>query len=343
MPQKVLDAVNGATNRPNFNQYVKKIVDELRLETELLIKRFNEAQRAIKSNNNKMGTRSYRQIRTGKLAEFLARDIVKFQPSQMSGDDYGTDRITGLNYRVMQSSIAVYDSYGDNSKIQEFCDMFRQAKLIDCGKKQEHPFLGKALYRRPKNAVEFYLYYLQARRRYLLETSKRIEEGETVSLPFANSGNNKWLPRNAVYYQTMGLIYNEDMPIELPRQMFDNEIKAALKKMPQMSDVDFDNANVTYLIGEYMKRVHNDAPQEFYSWNRNYRFIDMLICDKNDKNALSTHYTTTSQREELWENRMDGIERYKQWSETKRITDRNLMKLPKDEYEASIAKRIRSS
>lgn len=340
MPQKVLDAVNGVTNRPNFNQYVKKIVDELRLETELLIKRFNEAQRAIKSNNNKMGTRSYRQIRIGKLAEFLARDIVKFQPSQKLGDGYGTDRITGLNYRVMQSSIAVYDSYGDNSKIQEFCDIFRHAKLIDCGKKQEHPFLGKALYQRPQNAVEFYRYYLQARRRYLSETSKRIEEGETVSLPFANSRNNKWLPRNAVYYQTMGLIYNEDMPIELPRQMFDNEIKAALKKMPQMSDVDFDNANVTYLIGEYMKRVHNDAPQEFYSWNRNYRFIDMLICDKNKNNTLSTHYTTTSQREELWENRMDGIERYKQWSETKRITDRNLMKLPKDEYEASIAKRI---
>ena len=86
--------------------------------------------------------------------------------------------------------------------------------------------------------------------------------------------------------KTLGRIYDEDLPVELPRQMFDNEIKSHLKSLPQMEGIDFNNANVTYLIAEYMKRVLNDDFQTFYQWKRNYRYMDLLKGEYDRKGSL---------------------------------------------------------
>ena len=56
----------------------------------------------------------------------------------------------------MQASIAIYNN-GDNAdNFQEFYNMFKEAKLVDNNNAQSHPFLRKALLRRPKNAVDFF-------------------------------------------------------------------------------------------------------------------------------------------------------------------------------------------
>lgn len=340
IPQKVLDAVSGEDKTQSWRAHAAKKIDELLQETERLIKNFKDSKKTIESGNNKIGTRFYRRISSGKLADFLARDIVKFQPSQKDGYDYGIDRLTGLNYRVMQASIAIYNN-GDNAdNFQEFYNMFKEAKLVDNNNAQSHPFLRKALLRRPKNAVDFYEGYLFARKKYLLEISEKLKNGEQISLPFFNKDKNKWSKRNNDFYQIMGEIYGEDTPVELPRQMFDSEIKDALKAMPQMSDVDFDNANVTYLIGEYLKRVLDDDFQEFYNWKRNYRYIDLLVCDVNSKDSINKQYLSTTEREEVWTNRKECSEKYSIWAYKKKQSDFKLRRLSDSEYETIIANRL---
>lgn len=344
MPEKLLDAVSGENKTKSRHKHVVKTVDELLEETDRLIKNFKEKKKAVASSANKLGSRKFKRISSGKLADFLARDIVKFQPSLKKDEEYGTDRVTGMNYRIMQASIAVYNSMGDNKVYMEFYNMFKAARLVGDNAKA-HPFLADALKCRPKNAVEFYEHYLNARKNYLCELKKNLDnDQESIkSLPFINENKNKWARRDEEFYQILGEIYSEDVPVELPRQMFDAEIKAALKEMPEMKDVYFDNANVTCLIGEYLKRVHNDDFQKFYEWKRNYRFMDLLTCKTDKKNSIVKQYLTTNERSALWSDRENCVEKYTEWAFEKKRTDRNLRRLDDTEYGKIVSGRISAS
>ena len=347
MPQKVLDAVSGEDKTKRVSSYVEDTLKELLEETARLIKRFEETRKAIGSNANKQGKRNFKSISSGKLADFLAKDIVKFQPSLEKDEYYGTDRMTGLNYRVMQSSIAMYNSMGDKKAMQDFYNMFKAAKLVEDNKKS-HPFLAVALKRNPKNAIEFYEQYLKARKQYLEKKIVEFNKTEHVrmfaaNLPFINIERNKWASRDEDFYQILGDSYLDDSPIELPRQMFDDEIKAKLKQKPEMQDIDFDKANVTYLIGEYLKRVHNDNFQEFYDWERNYRYMDMLECKVNNKNSIEKQYLTIAEREDAWANREQGVKRYTQWANDKKLSDAKFKNMPETEYAKIVATRLSSS
>ena len=77
----------------------------------------------------------------------------------------------------MQASIALYNSMGEKQAMQDFYNMFKEAKLVE-DEKKSHPFLAVALNRNPKNAIEFYEQYLNARKQYL--EAKLKELGFTV-------------------------------------------------------------------------------------------------------------------------------------------------------------------
>lgn len=335
MPQKVLDAVNGVIGKQkDIRAYTKKVLNEMLEDTERKIDRLKEDKKAVGSRDNKMGKRGFRQIVSGRLADFLAKDIVYMQPSLLTGDDYGMDRMTGLNYRVMQASIATYNGDGDNEAFDRFKKMFVNAGLVDGDRRKNHPFLYYALKRRPTNTVEFYESYLYARRIYL---ERMIAEDKT-NVPFVNHDKHKWCERNADFYKITGEIYLNDISIELPRQMFDEPIKNKLKTIPEMAGVDFDNANVTYLIGEYMKRVKGDGPQEFYSWKRHYRYIDMLTGKTDNKGSLCEQYTTVEEREKLWQERAERAEKYKDIKRRAKQSDRNKQRIPNKEFENGLTK-----
>ena len=344
MPQKVLDAVNGIEKGKDFNTYQKKAIEEIYEETLKRIERIKADKRTVLSRDNKMGKRNYRQISAGKLADFLAKDIVKFQPSMCQDEDFGMDKMTGLNYRVMQATIATYNSRAVEGAFEAFKEMFRTAGLVCSDRKKAHPFLEEALRRRPGNTIEFYENYLFARKKYIEGLMNSMEEGRSVTLPFMNRNRNKWIRRHEDYYKLLGEIYTEDLAIELPRQMFDEEIKRHLTTLPQMKDIDYDHANVTYLIGEYLKRVQEDDFQPFYSWERNYRYMDMLICKADDrKKTLCANFTTTAEREQLWKEREGRWDAYKQWAHHKKQTDRNQRHLSDAELEEILDKRLSAS
>ena len=314
IPQKVIDCVNGKTSGKGLDKQIKKEIDEMLADTNLRIERLKSDKRSVASTQNKMGKRGFRSIQPGKIADWLAADIVKHQPSLLKGVDYGTDRITGMNYRVMQSTIATFNATTPEHSLEELKRVFSAAQLIQCEKK-EHPFLYKALDRNPQNTIDLYEFYLSAKQSYYQSMRRNIENGENVKLPYLNTDRNKWMRRGSVYYSRRGEIYLKDMPIELPRQMFDKKIKEALAKLPSMKDVDMQHSNVTFLIAEYLKKELKDDFQPFYQWNRNYRFTDMMICEENrSTRALSTHFIPVALREEIWEKRSELKAAYKEWA-----------------------------
>lgn len=333
IPQKVLDAVNGVAGKKDVKAYINKVLDEMLDDTERRIERLKADKKAVGSRDNKMGKRGFRQIVPGRLADFLARDIANMQPSLKKGDGYGMDRITGLNYRVMQASIATYCSDGDSAAFDKFRAMFVSAGLIGGDRSRNHPFLYNALRRQPADTIEFYENYLYARKKYL----ERLKEDGKTDVPFINVHRNKWVRRDEDFYKIQGEIYSKDIPVELPRQMFDEPIKAYLKTIPKMADVDFDKANVTYLIGEYMKRVCQDGPQEFYSWKRHYRYMDMLVGKTDRKGSLCEQYTTVEEREKLWQERASRAEDYKSMKRRAKRNDRNKRSISDEEYEEGLA------
>ena len=102
----MIDAVNGVSTGKDYQSYILKEVNSLLEDTIRRIERIKADRRTVNSATNKMGKPGFKRIMPGKLAEFIARDIVKFQPSFRKGDAYGTDRITGINFCVMQATIA---------------------------------------------------------------------------------------------------------------------------------------------------------------------------------------------------------------------------------------------
>lgn len=344
IPKKVIDAVNGVSKGKDYNAFVIKTLNELLEETNILIKRLKKDINEVCSESNKMGKRRFKQISSGRLADFLAKDIVRFQPS-LDDENYGSDKLTGMNYKVMQASMAIYNSDGKdiNKAFSKFKKMFVTAGLVDGSTDKVHPFLHDALSKKSENTVDFYANYLNARKNYLIQLIEDANNGENITLPFEDRNKNKWMKRNKEYYKMLGERYSDDLAIELPRQMFDEEIKKALRFMPEMRGIDFENVNITYLIGEYMKRVKKDDFQDFYSWKRNYRYMDMLVCgiDKK-KNSLCKQFTTTAEREEMWKEREEKWNKYKAWAVKKKQSDRNLSRMSDAEFEDILGKRLSS-
>ncbi|MEE1120299.1 MAG: type VI-B CRISPR-associated RNA-guided ribonuclease Cas13b [Prevotella sp.] len=331
MPKQVLDCINGVrhANGGSYHAALKKKLHEMAEETDRLLCRLKEDRKAVVCSedkfgnvryDNKMGKKMFRRISPGRVAAFLAEDIVRFQPTERDGEDYGTDRLTGMNYRVMQAAIAVYNSNNaaDGTAFDDFCAMFRNAGLVGGGSKQ-HPFLENVLNGKPQDTVDFYEKYLIARKRHIANQIKEIE-GRTIDtqyvmlrVPFFNKDKSRWMARDKDYYSDIAREYLEEIAVELPRQMFDDDIKTCLKSKPEMSDIDFNNANVTYLIAEYMRRMRKDTCQEFYEWKRNYKYMDMLIKDVRS-GKLAVNYTDIDEREKLWQERDSRKHEYRKWA-----------------------------
>lgn len=343
IPQKVLDSINNVTKGKSYKAHIKKTLITLLDETKKLLNRIKEDKRAVLSKDNKMGKRGFKQISAGKLAAFLSDDIVKFQPSLLDGDLYGTDRITGMNFRVMQAAIATFNSYTDASALDDLKSIFTNASLIGGKKERNHPFLYFALSKNPRDTIELYEKYLLARKGYIERLITNNEKGEKIVLPFVNIDNNKWQRRDEDFYKTMGEIYLQDVAIELPRQMFDEEIKSSLRKLPQMQDINFETSNVTYLIAEYTKRVLCDDFQEFYSWKRNYRYIDLLKCETDKKGSLCKQYTSTTERETLWQEHHALTTAYINWAQKQRNNNPALKQLSDKEFDEILQKRLSAS
>lgn len=335
MPQKVVDSVKGSATGKDFNAHVKAELTAMLVDTERRIKRLLDDKKAVNGSDNKMGKRSFKAIKSGRLADFLAEDIVRFQPTLLKGNKRGSDKMTGLNYRVMQATIATFNEQVDACNLANLKALFEKAQLIN-DRDREHPFLYRALNRNPADTVELYEQYLRARKNYLNKLLEKIADGQAVNVPFVNSRRRKWQTRTSEYYKNLGEDYAEFCTIELPRQMFDKEIKEALG-VPDSTD------NVTHLIAQFLQGELEDDFQPFYSFKRNYRYMDMLLGHFTRMKSLETNHLTLEERKTLWADRTDRIKPYINVRFDKMKNDRNNRRLTEEELVAIINRGIAAS
>lgn len=255
--------------RKSFEDLAGEILAKMLERTERQLKKFDADLATVrKFKENKQGKDGFVDIRAGRLANFLAKDIVRLMPVS----DNGRNKPTGLNYNIMQKSIAIYRSLGGG--LEELKKVFREAKVIGV-QDWSHPFLESILKeKKPQSVLELYRWYLEYRKNYIENVLK--DKNSFRNLPFLKAGRQKYAVDQADYAARLAASYKK-CPIYLPTGVFTDLIKQQLDKFDTMKPVlEGERLNVSYLIAQYFEKVEYDKEQPLYALKRNYRVFDML-------------------------------------------------------------------
>ena len=283
VPEKVKDYLFGrdVNVKEEFQRWAEWFISDALEGTEYKLKRINEDLQVVKNPKmNKIGKKNYVRIKPGNLAKFLAKDIMFFQQN----DADNRNKLTSLNFNILQSALAVFDGGFDNLR-----RMFEAAHLIaHSADGLGNPVITKMCNsgRTPRNTVEFYKQYLYARKDFLKQC---LEQKNYESLYFLYADRKKWEERSEEYYKDLAGRYLKesyggteyDKPLELPRGLFDAQIREALSKYPALKDIANDKTkNTSYLIYAYFMKVLNDDCQQFYYSKRSYQIFNSLYRKK---------------------------------------------------------------
>lgn len=277
IPKELQDFISGKNITDNyFNRLSEAKIHEMLEDTERRIESIDKKLTRIKSpKSNRLGKDGFAEIKSGKLADFLAEDILYFQPTK----DNGRDKVTGMNYQILQASLAFY-----GEKCTEMKNLFIECGLLESS--NNHPFLNKMNLDKCKNIVDFYKTYLMQRRSYLIACSK---EKKYKSYHFLRPNRKKWDERNNDFYIQLANRYLEQS-IELPRGFLTDEIKKCLLKF---NNEDMNNTintasevNTVFLIQCYCKYIIKDNPQDFYNFKRTYRVFNKIYDSRTERNKF---------------------------------------------------------
>lgn len=278
----------------SFDQHAEQKLTRMLDETESKIRKIEFDMKMLNDKNNKPGKKKYVEIKSGVLADFLAKDMMNLQPSK---DVIGKDKITGLDYQVLQSHLAFY---GRDYLIMN--DIFKQCKLIDSN--IEHPFLKHINPSKHKDFVSFYLAYLYERKTFL-QKCKRDKNYQLYY--FLKPGREKFKTHDITYYNKLArkLLSEDNIPINLPRGLFmdalidwfKNNGSDAMKIIASS-----DKVNTIYLLQKFFEIELEDKSQSYYDFKRSYEFIDRLNDTRGERDKfkkLKRNYYTISQFEEM--------------------------------------------
>lgn len=289
IPEKLKDYLfERATT--DFESNAFKVVNEMIRQNELSIKRFQKKLEKVNGADNKMGKKLYVEIRSGRLASYLMKDMIALQPTALKGEQKGKDKLTGLNYSILNAELAMYNAKRDKKELDNLKKMLEKANLIG-DSNNKHPFLDEIFQVEyedvPKTTIEFYQKYMKCRLNWL----KRISKNKNFKdVNILKPDRMKWAEKNEEYYKNLAKRYLSQ-PIELPRCLFedsivdkmieicsDNESLQELKRqlIRYRNKEEGVRFNVAYLIIKYHELVMNDKCQKFYGWDRGYKVINKL-------------------------------------------------------------------
>lgn len=312
IPEKLQEYLKNkkVDSKARYNQLSRARLENMIQATSYRLDKFNQEYAMLGSRNNKIGKKAYVDLRSGRLAQYLVKDFMFFQPidKESMDDDKGTGKVTGMDYQILQSTLATaYD-------IATLEALLVKARLIQG--RNPHPFLPLVLEHKPKDIFSFYYYYLKERESILKGVLTNGINRNSYRYSFLHPQREKWAERTEEYYQKLAGRYLE-APIELPRGIFENSIKEMLKNKfknnPSIQEAL--NAprwcNITFLISEYFKNIHledSDGSQDFYlpkdgRYLRNYKYFDILYSTKV-KNKTEKKYFTIEQMKEKSEDKI---------------------------------------
>lgn len=315
-----------------------QLLTDIAIDDEKRIKSFKDKKNKIGTSDNKYGKRGYADIRHGKLAQYLAQSLVKWQPTH----DNGKDKLTGLDYSKLQAFLA---TYGQQSDIDMLKEVLMNARLIDSA--NPHPFIGDVLTKQPLHIEDLYLFYLESELKHTSLLKGELEENRNVDkvlgeIAFSSVNAEKWEKADSVdgYYHNYAKRFltagGQDTTVVLPDGLFTEWIIKLLKhdnrKNQQFIKLLSDDKpkNAAYIIQLYYKYVLGDGCQPFYDANnekfsRAYRPFSVLA-DVHKGNELQPHYMTADDlSEQLKANLDERINLY--------VRQSRKLKTPKDKEE----------
>lgn len=288
IPEKLLDyllskKVEDAAARKK--RLVQEVLKEHLKKTIERKKHFQTDRGKVGDKDNNYGKDSYSDVRHGKLAAYLSKSILKWQPTA----NEGKDKMTGMNFSKLQAELALFDSQEKFSTIK---DVLSKAKLIG-DSLIAHPFLGKVVGRSVRNIEEFYSLYLEEEVRYLLDafdlTYKRdlnldydsLQLKKAIPVPFVK-GKARWEARTPDYCKKLAKRYLTDektgkqATIMLPDRLFADLVLDLFKEhftdnpgLQACLQNDELNRNASYLITSYFEHQtpdgEQDSSQPFYT------------------------------------------------------------------------------
>lgn len=269
-----------------------------------------EKTKKIEGTDNKFGKKGYEDIRPGRLAGYMMRSIVDWQPTS----DDGKNKLTGANYRALQSYLALY---GQNEQSSKLCNVLKKAGLLDGP--TAHPFLMSVIGCGSHNVVELYNNYLikeiEHIKKFVLISDDNFSLHQNVDLtklPFVGTDKMRFTSfMSSEAYRELAKRYlkcgngSKDKAVLLPDGLFTdaiidqlkstNSFKALFEEAKAVSDQErlkilSRNRNVSFLLTKYLSDVMNDKSQNYYAesqyvqeennkYARSYWLFDMLKDD----------------------------------------------------------------
>lgn len=287
-----------------FEQCAIALIDKLIEQTRFKKERFIEQRRlASDIKQNKIGKKSFVRIQPGKLAAFLAKDMMFFQPNTPENKN----KLTGMNFNILQSVLALYN----NGNFEDLKRTLVSAHII--GNKDDkmcNPIVMRIMQHStvPVNILDFYLAYLDERHAYLAEC--KLQDKRT--LPFLYADRMRWQKHDEDFYKAKAGRYLNDhtsgitKSLELPRGLFDKYIREELKTMMPMKGIASDpSKNISYLIYGYFKNVMLDDCAPIYDAPRTYSLLNALY--RESLQSTKVYYSAQQIRTALMHNKTDSF------------------------------------
>ncbi len=266
IPQPILEYLLQQKPSKSAIEKTEDKLTELLNETDYLLKKIDTDSGRAKE---KVGSKQFRLIQTGKIADFLARDMMMFQPAV----DKIKGKATGTLFQVLQARLAFYGR--DKSLLD---GLYKECNLIQS--KNPHPFLeGLSI---TNDLIDYYRNYLVRRRVYLEKCKLKCAQGKIASpdFHFLHLGEREKRQGDNYYIKLAGKLIKT--PLNLPRGLFMAEL---IKYFANAGNIELQNiindnsrVNTVFLLKRYISSALRDNTQDYYIWKRSYlvfnRFYD---------------------------------------------------------------------
>lgn len=264
-----------------FNRWADMKVAELKKKTKSLFDKIEKDLDIVGTRINRIGRKDYVEIRPGKLARYLAKDIVAMTSSI---DGEGHDKPSGMDFNVLQSEIAVFYFDGDKPlKETNLGSMIRRVVGTN-----RHPFIEKVMNKNVYDTIDLYQEYLKAKYDYFknLLSSRKYKDAWFLREAYRNHA----VMTDEYMQGDNGLAAKYPNTLQLPDGLFTDAIREQLVTNEETRNNPFiiaalaDEKNgysASYLLNVYFTHVLGDASQPFYRnqgdrYKRNYKLFDAL-------------------------------------------------------------------
>lgn len=253
--------------------YSERKLKELIKETEDRQNRVEKTLERMADSSNKPGKKRFFDLKAGKLADWLAKDMVKLQP--FDPDKNGRDKTTAMNYQVLQESLALF-----GAKKNCLSRIFKELGLTSGD--IQHPFLiqmkSAVSYR---SIVDFYKAYLAERLHYL----EMIQKERLLNQLFLRPTRHGYASETSDVKGAAARL--NETALNLPGDLFKTDIERLVcEESPPLCGQDM---NTAYLIQRWFEEKHGQC-QPFYAYERTYPIVDKAIeyCKKRDNHRIRT-------------------------------------------------------